>query len=606
MNRLPFRSIALAVVGLLMVCLAAPADSPGADEGQELVLLTEARPVLLRVHAQLDGKPVQAAWDGFMQYVFAYLDVNGDGTLSQDEIERAPTLDQILTGGLGRAFGGGMGKGATPAVPTLADIDTDKDGRVTLAELAAFYRKSGFTPVQVQPDTGTGSPLAGLALYGGQRPEPTVEAVAQAIFVLLDTDKDGKLTRDELAGAPTVLLARDTNDDEMIVPSELAAGPKASNALAGMMAMGGVGASSAKKGNKSLHLVSKPGEPPPDFVRRVQSKYRAAGDDNPEPQLRQGDLGLDPATFVRLDANGDGVLDAKELAAFVKRPADVVLTMRAGRLHGAAARVEQSVTKDNAASLASKLQLKGAVAQLDLGRTRVDMVGQASGYETDRIGGILRQQLLAQFKQADKDKNGYLDAKEAGANGIFRGMFKAMDRDGDGRVYESEAIAYFDQLANLQTRARAACVTLVLTNQSRGLFDLLDTDRDGRLSVREMRGAVKLLEQLDNGHKGYLVSRDLPNSHQLALRGGPADTGAAGAAAFVALYRIMDQSDRPAERSVGPLWFRKMDRNRDGDVSRKEFLGTDEQFRTIDTDGDGLISVDEATQFDARKRNTQR
>jgi hypothetical protein len=28
-----------------------------------------------------------------------------------------------------------------------------------------------------------------------------------------------------------------------------------------------------------------------------------------------------------------------------------------------------------------------------------------------------------------------------------------------------------------------------------------------------------------------------------------------------------------------PLWFQKMDRNRDGDVSRKEFLDTDEQFK---------------------------
>ena len=45
-----------------------------------------------------------------------------------------------------------------------------------------------------------------------------------------------------------------------------------------------------------------------------------------------------------------------------------------------------------------------------------------------------------------------------------------------------------------------------------------------------------------------------------------------------------------------------MDRNCDGDVSRKEFLGTDEQFREIDTDGDGLISVEEAEAYDRRKR----
>jgi hypothetical protein len=55
---------------------------------------------------------------------------------------------------------------------------------------------------------------------------------------------------------------------------------------------------------------------------------------------------------------------------------------------------------------------------------------------------------------------------------------------------------------------------------------------------------------------------------------------------------------RPPERTAGPRWFRKMDRNRDGDVSRREFLGTDEEFRGFDTDGDGLISVKEAERAD--------
>ena len=57
---------------------------------------------------------------------------------------------------------------------------------------------------------------------------------------------------------------------------------------------------------------------------------------------------------------------------------------------------------------------------------------------------------------------------------------------------------------------------------------------------------------------------------------------------------------RRAEPARGPVWFQKMDRNRDGDVSRKEFLGTDEQFRAIDANGDGLISVEEAERYDKR------
>ena len=51
---------------------------------------------------------------------------------------------------------------------------------------------------------------------------------------------------------------------------------------------------------------------------------------------------------------------------------------------------------------------------------------------------------------------------------------------------------------------------------------------------------------------------------------------------------------RPELRLRGPLWFRKMDRNADGDVSEREFLGTIEQFRKLDRDGDGLLSPEEA------------
>ena len=45
-----------------------------------------------------------------------------------------------------------------------------------------------------------------------------------------------------------------------------------------------------------------------------------------------------------------------------------------------------------------------------------------------------------------------------------------------------------------------------------------------------------------------------------------------------------------------------MDRNGDGDLSRREFLGGRADFDQIDADGDGLISADEATSYDAKRR----
>jgi Ca2+-binding EF-hand superfamily protein len=47
----------------------------------------------------------------------------------------------------------------------------------------------------------------------------------------------------------------------------------------------------------------------------------------------------------------------------------------------------------------------------------------------------------------------------------------------------------------------------------------------------------------------------------------------------------------------GPEWFQKMDRNRDGDLSRREFLGSAAVFDRLDTDHDGLIDRAEAEQL---------
>ena len=45
----------------------------------------------------------------------------------------------------------------------MTDLDTDKDGKVTLAELAAYYRAKGFAPFQIK--TGSASRTDRIAKY---------------------------------------------------------------------------------------------------------------------------------------------------------------------------------------------------------------------------------------------------------------------------------------------------------------------------------------------------------------------------------------------------------------------------------------------------------
>src|SRR6185312_16254949 len=107
------------------------------------------------------------------------------------------------------------------------------------------------------------------------------------------------------------------------------------------------------------------------------------------------------------------------------------------------------------------------------------------------------------FSMADQDNNGYLDMNEA-RRSPFGASFKAMDADGDGKLYLKEVLAYFEKQKVLQDRARAACVTMSIADQGKGLFDLIDKNGDGRLSVREMREAIKLIDKLDQNGDGML------------------------------------------------------------------------------------------------------
>ena len=61
-----------------------------------------------------------------------------------------------------------------------------------------------------------------------------------------------------------------------------------------------------------------------------------------------------------------------------------------------------------------------------------------------------KQDTVGQFKKADKDGDGYLDAAEAKASPLFRDAFKMIDRDGDGKLSEKEVVAYFSQMGKLK------------------------------------------------------------------------------------------------------------------------------------------------------------
>jgi Ca2+-binding EF-hand superfamily protein len=202
----------------------------------------------------------------------------------------------------------------------------------------------------------------------------------------------------------------------------------------------------------------------------------------------------------------------------------------------------------------------------------------------------LRTTYLERFHELDRDANGYLDMNEVAGDQLFRDLFTLFDKDGDGKIFEKELLAVVDDLEEVASAAANGIVLIDLNEASRGLFGLIDADGDGKLSIPELRAMAKLVERYGSAKDGTLTPRDLPRRFEASLSLGIG----ASRRTYTPQNPYMYGQNVPPRPQVGPMWFQKMDRNRDGFVSRREFLGTDEEFRKLDLNGDGLISVEEA------------
>src|SRR5262249_3839556 len=112
---------------------------------------------------------------------------------------------------------------------------------------------------------------------------------------------------------------------------------------------------------------------------------------------------------------------------------------------------------------------------------------------------------------------------------------------------------------------------------------------DNRLGLRELRTASDRLASFDRDGDGQVNAAEIPHRFDWSLSQVPIPLG------FVVRGNLTRMEIvRPRIPTQNPAWFQKLDRNQDGDLSPREFLGPRAEFRRLDADGDGLISASEA------------
>jgi Ca2+-binding EF-hand superfamily protein len=115
------------------------------------------------------------------------------------------------------------------------------------------------------------------------------------------------------------------------------------------------------------------------------------------------------------------------------------------------------------------------------------------------------------------------------------------------------------------------------------VFGWLDVNHDERLKTRELAGATARLAELDRDGRGHVMASDVPEQLSCYVVRGAAPTDGTGMSAPAA-----------APPTSLPAWLKAMDGNGDGEISPREFLGTREQFTTLDKNGDGYLDASEA------------
>jgi len=499
---------------------------------RDVILLLDSGPVHLRLHLGLGGVSLAQYRQQFVTKMLKSLDINQDGKLSRDEAHASPLLRTKQRPG---------------AAQFLESLKTQ----------AMFDRRH----VEQTIDR-----------YGGEiiayRQDLSSAANDIEIFKLLDLDQSGVLSESEMAAARELILSKDNDGDECVSFEEFLPLPPPEEMI--------------------LAVNTPTLTPPPVVVATVAELVRDASepllpsrllrkyDKKRDLQLDAAELGWSAERLAAVDQDGNGKLDATELGRLSAGvpDAELVIDLMAADGTGGKLKVRQSTGKqldDRSRSDYAKVSLTHSVVTYSI--RNVNPIDSA-------IENAMRQ-----FNQLDTDANGYVDKDETTLRIRFeRGLFDLIDEDGDGKIFADEMKAY----VRARSEPAATSCRMNLYDTGNGFFMALDANADGRVSVRETRQAMESLAQLNrDGKAGVRKDEPVRHFHIEFTRGGyqlfgPTEQLVAKTPAF--------QQRRP----TGPIWFQRMDRNNDGDLTWNEFLGPREVFHKLDKDVDSLLDPLEA------------
>jgi len=520
-------------------------------------------PILFNVNIQLDGQPLDQARRHIYETYFHRLDDNNDGKLTGQERNAIPNARQL------QDFGVRVTNRNQNRLIPIPKEPVTKDHFVQYMQNlrgAAFQ----FTPSITRQRSFRPAGGAGFRPANGR--SNNIASADQAIYELLDQNQDNKLTASEFAFTPP-LWKKDLDDDERISISEITANHNpatASNRSARPIR-------STTSAASPVLIEIQPGTNYLPAVTQILKHYTQNEDETKSKDtLSLLEWGTSIHAFQSLDSNEDRLLDIDELTAWLAalKPA-FEIHLRFGRKAKGETTLDVIPLLDSGVSVL----VAGTVITIDLGDTWLHLPVPV-GMQTSQSYNYARY-----FQNYDRDKNDYLNEEEVQRVGFVRNAFSAIDRNGDKKIDKEEYISYYETLRQIN----AGNVSLNITNQGRPFFSMLDQNRDNRLSQRELLVVKRHMNKWDANHDQAVTLQEIPQQWQFRfLRSGTRPVQMRNSA-----YNQRNLRKPEPRQTNAVTWFQKMDRNKDGDLSEREFLGPLADFKIFDKNNDGLISPDE-------------
>lgn len=323
---------------------------------------------------------------------------------------------------------------------------------------------------------------------------------------------------------------------------------------------------------------------------------RSVADAAARLMLRYGRDGVVPADILRLSETiSREPFSEDALRAFLRAPA-YHLVLRFRLSDKANLSDVEAVPAPGVESFCQVEKAGRGRLMLKLDGMRLQLVARGGG-ANDRMmsKGFIGQE----FSLADADRSQELSADEfSGLSGSLARAganleFSAVDQDSSGGLSRKELFRSLDT----EQAVVSGRVELTVEQSGRTLFSILDVNGDRRLTRREILAGQPALRQFDVNSDDLFSELELGTEYSLSIGLGRSEYRRASGGMSMSAAMMPGATDAVlpgADNLSGPLWFRRMDRNQDGDVSAREFPGTADQFKQLDTDADGLISSTEA------------